>query len=752
MNSSSEQNSGKGSLDSSAGSSGSSADKKGSNGSSDSFGGSSTDKNGQKGLSTTDHNSANESTESSAGSSGSTTDKRGSKGSLDSSSEQKLGKGSLESSANSSANMKGQNGTLGSSADQQSSKGSPDSGLIGSSSDQKLNSQQNITGSNANSANALNGDGGSSGQKSSDPSSTKQDENNKKSSKSSKKKEQMEMNGDVSPHGTDDGRATKGSAALAGNSTNDQSGSGKAQTVGSSTAGGVDGSTCNGQGQTSPSSSSIFKTGQTDESGTTAGDACQTSQHLSGDAGPGANEAGRTRQRRQRSANAPTENNTSALPDDLASSGPARPTELSGLDINRVLRTQKSIDSPSAENRSPIDESKMIDKWQYYNSPISSEPPSRIKDPNNNNENINKPAPPEPPVAVAAPRVRKISAEKRNPRRVTSRSSSRLCGMDLSEEMSDDNGDLLDPSASIPVDPVMGPNGVTLIPSVITSAKDISRDVIDTLRYSRDEAKKEYYTQKILEAVGLVSPSGPRSPSNESEEGSGASGTKEPGQMRSNNLSRSRKSSAASACIILKDFLQTIVPQEAAHNVLIGDIDYMVIDDEGVRYFESAIGFASRRNSRFDIRQAAVTARSRSGSQDHTADDLSTSSGPWPWADVGPRSRRASIDEFRKRLLEQDATATLSSKTRSPSRERPPSGVHGRHSVAAFPISRTSSGYIAPIKPDRSSRRGSLVEDYGMISSAAANAAALGRKRKVGAADASLSRQKRLSRTSFDGF
>jgi hypothetical protein len=388
----------------------------------------------------------------------------------------------------------------------------------------------------------------------------------------------------------------------------------------------------------------------------------------------------------------------------------------------------KGLDSPHANqngSKSPIDESKMIDKWQYLNGPID-------------NSNINNNS--------SSGRLRKISAERRHPRRVTSRSSSFARNMDLSEETSDDP-DVDESGLGINAAPrVFDPNNP--IPIVINSAKDISHYVIDTLRYSRDEAKKEYYTQKILEAVGL-NYSGPRSSSNESDDGWKSTTAS---RKSSNNPSRkTSQNSPSSACIILKDFLQTIVPAEAAHNVLIGQIDYMIIDDEGVRYFESAHGFASRRNSRYDIRQAAQETlkanRSRSGSVEPTNtvinEDAATAQGPWPWADVGPRSRRASIDEFRKRLLEQDAT--ISSKTRrSSSRERPPSGSfhsihqqHGRHSVAAFPLSRTSSsGYVSPMASARS-RRGSLAEDYcalyGLNAAGAANAALI-RKRKVGTA------------------
>lgn len=555
-----------------------------------------------------------------------------------------------------------------------------------------------------------------------------------------------------------DGSSVNGSDISS--ATFNAAGSGKARDGASSADGTMGG---DGQGQTTSFSSSIFKSGQTDEKTSVAdnvGEGCQMSTPTSANGTLGG-EVGRAKQRSKlrNGSSDSSENKQLASPSgDLVSSSDGtptvsnRPTELKGLKnkASDLCHRNSTAISPVIETRSPIDESKMIDKWQYYNSPISPVDVTKAllersnsKDSNNNNNNSDSSKENDKNTTDAKEnnpdsfkenvRLRKIS-NGRNPRRVTSRSSSRLfADMDLSEETGDES-EIQDP---VVVNSV-GPDGISVIPNVITSAKDISREVIDTLRYSRDEAKKEYYTQKILEAVGLVSQSAPRSPSDESE-GSRGSGINTNGQPGTRNTSRSRKcSSAASACIILKDFLQTIVPQEAAHNVLIGDIDYMVIDDEGVRYFESAMGFASRRNSRFDIRQAA-TARSRSGSQDHSADD---SSGPWPWADVGPRSRRASIDEFRKRLLEQDATVT---KTRSPSRERP-NLPHGRHSVAAFPLSRTSSGFIPQMKSG-SSRRGSLAEDYAMT--AAASAAVLGRKRKVGTVDAS-NRLKRFSRPSFD--
>ncbi|KZS09352.1 MAM domain-containing glycosylphosphatidylinositol anchor protein 1 [Daphnia magna] len=426
-------------------------------------------------------------------------------------------------------------------------------------------------------------------------------------------------------------------------------------------------------------------------------------------------------------------------------------TELAGSSVPTRPVDLRGLDGPHANqngSKSPIDESKLVDKWQYLNGPVE----------NNNN---------------SGGRLRKISAERRHPRRVTSRSSSFARNMDLSEEASDDP-DIDESGLGVNASPrVFDPSNP--IPTVINSAKDISHYVIDTLRYSRDEAKKEYYTQKILEAVGL-SYSGPRSSSNESEDGWKSSPAS---RKSSNNPSRKTShNSPASACIILKDFLQTIVPAEAAHNVLIGQIDYMIIDDEGVRYFESAHGFASRRNSRYDIRLAAQETlkanRSRSGSVEPTNnainEEAAAAQGPWPWADVGPRSRRASIDEFRKRLLEQDAS--ISNKTRrSSSRERPPSGSfhsihqpHGRHSVAAFPLSRnSSSGYVSPMASARS-RRGSLAEDYcalyGLNAAGAANAALM-RKRKVGTAgsmdgatssisSSSTSRSKRFSQASFD--
>lgn len=422
--------------------------------------------------------------------------------------------------------------------------------------------------------------------------------------------------------------------------------------------------------------------------------------------------------------------------DATASTTQTRPADLKGLDGPNAYQNG---------SKSPIDESKLVDKWQYLNGPVE----------NNNNSG----------------RLRKISAERRHPRRVTSRSSSFARNMDLSEEASDDP-DVDESGLGVNAAPrVFDPSNP--IPMVINSAKDISHYVIDTLRYSRDEAKKEYYTQKILEAVGLPY-AGPRSSSNESEDGWKST---PPSRKSSNNPSRkTSNNSPASACIILKDFLQTIVPADAAHNVLIGQIDYMIIDDEGVRYFESAHGFASRRNSRYDIRLAAQETlkanRSRSGSVEPTNSAINeeAAQGPWPWADVGPRSRRASIDEFRKRLLEQDAT--ISTKTRrSSSRERPPSGSfhsihqpHGRHSVAAFPLSRnSSSGYVSPMASARS-RRGSLAEDYCALyglNAAGAASAALMRKRKVGTAgsmdgtsssisSSSSVRTKRFSQASFD--
>lgn len=318
-----------------------------------------------------------------------------------------------------------------------------------------------------------------------------------------------------------------------------------------------------------------------------------------------------------------------------------------------------------------MDESKMIDRWSYLN---TSEDAALRR-----NGGIDG----------SLKRRSRGSGSSSNPRRVSSRSSSFL-HMDLSEE------DDLELSQSSPAD---GP-----IPEVITSAKDISRDVIDTLRYSRDAAKKEEYTQQILNAL---------------------------------NPGGSRK---GSACIILKDFLQTIVPQEAAHNVLIGEIDYMVVDDEGVRYFESASGFASRRNSRYDIKQAV---RSRSGSRDNAIDQIG---GPLPWADVGPRrgsnsNRRMSIDEFRKKLQEQDS---IVDPRPAGSKERPL-----RHSVASVPISRSNSGFIPAILSNNSSsssRRASLALDCDLAIQAAN--AILGRKRhRVPSVDTTA---RRISRTAFD--
>ena len=266
----------------------------------------------------------------------------------------------------------------------------------------------------------------------------------------------------------------------------------------------------------------------------------------------------------------------------------------------------------------------------------------------------------------------------RGSRRVQSRSSSRLCiPVDLDEE----DELILNPAILnqdyLPSCP---------IPAVITSARDISKSVIDTLRYSSDESRREVYTQKILEAVGCSAPA---------EE----------------DCTGSRKSSA---CIILKDFLQTIVPRDAAHSVLTGDIDYMIVDDDGVRYFESASAFASRRNSRYDIRQWQ---RSCSGSR-RNSEDL-----PNPWADVAPHQsgRRLSIDQFRKRITDSDAEVYA----QSGSEERPL-----RHYSTSFlpnPILRSTSGYSTPAGVR--SRRGSF-DDVGSF--------AMGLKRKVGSGSGSV--------------
>ena len=333
-------------------------------------------------------------------------------------------------------------------------------------------------------------------------------------------------------------------------------------------------------------------------------------------------------------------------------------------------------------------EAKMIDQWSYLNSSvILGEDASR---------------------------------RRRGNRRVSSRSSSRALEMRMSMERDLSEED----AADIPEDddPV-----VTIVPPVITSAKDISRDVIDVLRYSCDKAKKELYTQKILEAVGLGA-------SDDSDDS--ASSSKPPIHHHL------RK---GSACIILKDFLQTIVPSNAAHGVLVGDVDYMIVDDEGVRYFESASGFASRRNSRFDIRQSqsqrASSERETTGPLPNPWADV----GPRSWADVGPRpsgalsssgpgSRRMSIDEFRKRLVVHDQEAGSSnyhtpSRSRDRSRERPP--PHGRHSTTSVPISRSNSGYITPLSRGPS-RRSSLVDtELSLQIAAAAAAATMGRKRSV---------------------
>lgn len=286
-------------------------------------------------------------------------------------------------------------------------------------------------------------------------------------------------------------------------------------------------------------------------------------------------------------------------------------------------------------------------------------------------------------------------------RRVQSRSSSRLCiPVDLCEE------DELESASAIPAQIINDdalPN--CIIPPVISSAKDISKDVIDTLRYSNDDSLKEFYTQKILEAVGCA-------PSNSPERDDHPP------------ISRSRKESA---CIILKDFLQTIVPRDAAHSVLVGEIDYMIIDDDGVRYFESASGFASRRSSRYDIRQSQ---RSASSSRRNSRDDsIYDPAGPYPWADVAPHGsgRRVSIDEFRKKMFEGDALGMEGRRSRAASTER---HSRQRHSFAGFApnsIGRSSSGYSTPVAAR--SRRGS-VDDVGIFSAIGAMGA-MGRKRKV---------------------
>ena len=249
---------------------------------------------------------------------------------------------------------------------------------------------------------------------------------------------------------------------------------------------------------------------------------------------------------------------------------------------------------------------------------------------------------------------------RRQMRKVTSRTSSRLqlSPMEVSEEFDES-----------PTESLTNP---TEIPFVITSSKDIPKEVIDVLRYGSDEAQKEMYTHKILKAIGCnrVSPD-----------------PTESGETSPRKQSRgSRKSSGA--CIILKDFLQTIVPRDAAHDVLIGEIDYMVIDDEGVRYFESASRFASRRNSRFEIRQMAISRRNSTVCPEADV-------GPWPWADVGPpqttsnKRGRFSIEEFRNRMQVSDNMTV--------SEERRP-----RHFVnSSAPLSRSSSGLLLPISDDR---------------------------------------------------
>lgn len=385
-----------------------------------------------------------------------------------------------------------------------------------------------------------------------------------------------------------------------------------------------------------------------------------------------------------------------------AHQNPVRPSEMKGLNGHSPPPIGTSPVSPV------VDTSKLIDGWRYLHRAT-----------NGPQDADGSPTTPPPVDIEATPpaRPRKFS------RRVTSRSNSTRLQMSLEMNLSEEDSFYLEDEND------SSGKGSSDVPTVITSAKDISRDVIDTLRYSRDEKMKAYYTKKILEAVGL------------DEKGT----------------DRSRKSSATtvSACIILKDFLQTIVPAEAAHGVLIGGIDYMVIDDEGVRYFESASGFASRRNSRYDIRQAA---RSRSSSHDRSEE-----AGPWPWADVGPKQhpRRMSIDEFRRRLHEQDNSASshfapLARSASSAEVAVKASNVHGRHSVASLPATRRSSGYTTPLDLPR--RRSSLVDDLTYLPSPSVGVTlppSGGRRRKVGVAEPVVhhgpaQRRSLFSRSSFD--
>ena len=273
------------------------------------------------------------------------------------------------------------------------------------------------------------------------------------------------------------------------------------------------------------------------------------------------------------------------------------------------------------------------------------------------------------------PIVKRRPPRGANPRKVSSRSSSFVMMSDMTEEGSEPAGGDL--------------------PGIIASSKDIPAEMIDVLRYSTDEAKKELYTKRILEAIGSGGIGGRRT----------------------------------SACIILKDFLQTIVPRDASHQVLTGDIDYMIIDDEGVRYFESASGFASRRNSRFDIRESQ---RSRSSSTDCAPE----TAGPWPWADVGPspgpKTRRISMEEFRRRMQSPDIDPAMQFRP-STDYQALPLRRPGRHSVATMPssISRSSSGYMMPNSFDNfnRSRRGSIDEEF--FASNSPSALSLKRQRKV---------------------
>jgi len=313
-------------------------------------------------------------------------------------------------------------------------------------------------------------------------------------------------------------------------------------------------------------------------------------------------------------------------------------------------------------------------------------------------------------------------------RKVTSRSSSFM--LMCSEDMEEENDESLAASAAAESAVSSKSTGSAkasdcpLIPKVISSAKDIPKEVIDTLRYSSDETKRELYTQRLLEAIGCSM----QSESAENSESSSADGK---------SIPRSRRSSA---CIILKDFLQTIVPHDAAHNVLVGDIDYMIVDDEGVRYFESASGFASRRSSRYDIRQ---TQRSRSSSTDQAPE-------VWPWADVGPsqagKLRRISIDEFRKRMITSDVDPPpLVPLPRSASGDRVSQRRPGRHSTSSVPISRSSSsvpisrsssGYVTPISgmgAVHRSRRGSI-DDQMFFSTPPMVPMSMKRQRKVATA------------------